>query len=235
MKQKLIFDAAKSIMDKHGKITIDNNNKKEFKREEGDYYIIKYDNISLVRNRTQLIKKIESSVKKLLKKNGTNRNGKILIIGLGNKSIIADSLGPITADKLIATNHMEDFITIPKITIFTPNIMYKTGINSFKLIKMLVEDIKPNILLFIDSFQTTDKENLNKIIEINDEGIISGQNLSTFREINKRTFNIPIISMGVPLVLDSDNNALTLTNINEVIEDLSNIISESLNNLFMNY
>lgn len=233
MKQKLIYDAAKSIMDKHGKITINNENKKQYQREEGDYYIIKYDDISLLKKRAQLIKKIETSVNNLLKKNGTSRNGKILIIGLGNKSIIADSLGPTTADKLIATNHMEDFITIPKITIFTPNVMYKTGVNSFKLIKMLVEDIKPNILLFIDSFQTNDKENLNKIIEINDEGIISGQNLSTFREINKRTFNIPIITIGVPLVLE-DNNPLTLTNINEIIEDLSDIISTSLNKLFMN-
>ncbi|MGM9834866.1 MAG: GPR endopeptidase [Bacilli bacterium] len=234
MKQKLIYDAAKSIMDKKGKISINESNKKDYKRSEGDYYIIKYDDITLIKKRKLLIKKIENAIDNLLKKNGTNKNAKILVIGLGNKSIIADSLGPITADKLIATNHMEDFITIPKITIFTPNIMYKTGINSFKLIKMLVDDIKPSILIFIDSLSTTAKENLNKMVEINDEGIIAGQNLSTFREINKKTFNLPIISIGVPLVFYDTNISLTLPNINEVIESISDVISESLNKLFLN-
>ena len=233
MKQKLILDAAKDLLDKKNHININENNSKRLNLNEGDYYIIKYDEYNIIRNSKIIEKEIIKAINILLKKHKVSQKPKILIIGLGNESIIADSFGISVTKKIIATNHYEDFITIPKVAIFNPSITTKTGINSLEIIKMINEKINPDIIIFIDSMQTNDLMNLNTIIEINDHGIIPGTYLNTNKEINYKTFNKPIITIGIPLILECKKTYLTLPNINEVIDSNSKIVANAINKIIM--
>lgn len=232
MKQKLILDAAQDMIDKKNHISITKENQKQYSSHVGDYYLIKYNAYNVIKN-TKIIKnQIQKAIKSLLRKYKIPRQPKVLIIGLGSNTIVADSLGPNTADKLIATNHYDDFLTIPKIAIFNPSVISKTGIHSFHLIKMINDDIKPDLLLFIDSMETSNISHINSVIEINDHGIIPGTYLNTNKEITKETFGKPILSIGIPLVYQNKKALLTPPNINEIIEDTSSLLASAINSIF---
>lgn len=197
---------------------------------EGEYYNIKFDITKLYENNKDIIKELEKILKNLLKK--YNSTYKTLIVGLGNENIPSDSIGPEIGKKVIASYHYNDFLTIPKIAIFNPSIVANTGINSFNLIKMVVNHIKPDVIFLIDSCLTSNSDNLCQSIEINDAGIIRGDSISYNKSITKDTFNIPVIALLVPLIINKDNIKYTIPNINDVIKILSDTISKSINNIY---
>ncbi len=244
MKETLFLDANISKIDKKDIIEenktsfyktthyiVSKDIKKSLKKEVGDYFVLdfKLENLFLKQNmlRDELARIIKSFLKKY------SKNKKVLIIGLGNDSVIPDSLGVCTTNKLIATNLYKDLLTIPKIALFNPSITEKTGIDSFNLIKMVVEDIKPDVIFMIDSMYTKSIEYLSKTIEVNDTGIIPGSLLNSLKEINKKTFNIPIITIGMPLVLKNKDNLMTSFDIKHILEVASDIIADSLKKILL--
>ncbi len=228
---KTIVEEKKNAFFKTSHYFISKENKKRLKKEEGDYFIITFSYDNLILKQNLLAKEVERILKTFLKKYQKSRT--ILVVGLGNKNVLADALGVNTTDKLIATNQYQDFLTIPKIALFNPSVIEKTGISSFKLIEMVVKDLKPDIILMVDSLLTKENSYLNQAIEINDTGIIPGVALNSAKEINKKTFRIPVISIGVPCVLKKNKTYYTTTTIQEVIDASSNIISSSIHHLFI--
>lgn len=226
-KEKIDIKKQNGIETKHFKLT----NKQRYKRDLGDYYTISFAEEILEFDKKYLTKEIIKTLKKF-KKNITQYNS-TLIIGLGNSSIMCDALGSKTASKIIATNHYVDFLSLPKVAVFAPEVISKTGISSFDLIKMLVHNLKPSLIIVIDSLATNNYSRLNNCIEISDTGIIPGSALMTNRKISSKTFNIPLIAIGAPLVLKNKNMILTSPNVKQVVDNLSTIIANALNYLFL--
>jgi len=241
MKQKLFLDAAADVIDANNyrlvekkrakvsvtKFRVDDDNEKKVKRLKGDYYTISYDNKVLVEHSDRVIRELIKVLNGFFK--NYNKSGKTLVIGLGNSSILADALGPITANKIIATNQYDDFLTIPKIALFVPDVIGKTGISSFNLIKMVVNDLKPDTIIIIDSLVTSNKIRLNFTIEVSDAGIIPGSALKNNKEINMSTFNIPVIAIGIPLLLEIDEELYVAPDVKSIIEASSDVISKAIN------
>lgn len=243
MKQTLFMDLAenshidnilveerkyKGVVVKHH--IVDENSSKQIKKDEGEFYSINFTEEIITLKKNIVLKETTKVLKKLL---GMYKTKKTLIIGLGNSDIDADSIGVKTTNKIIATNHYNDFLTIPKVALFNPEVTEKTGINSFNLIKLVVKDIKPDCIIIIDSLATKNESYLNKCIEINNTGIIPGSALRDNREINKNTFNIPVIGVGVPLVLELKDKLYATPEVKLIIDIISDILSESLNNIFL--
>lgn len=244
MKQNLFLDVGIEKLDKKYKIEetktrvfktthylVAKENKKEIKKEVGDYFVTQFAYESLQTKETILTKEVERILKSFLKK--YQKNKKVLVIGLGNKDVDGDALGVNVTDKVIATNHYQDFLTIPSIALFNPSIIDKTGISSFKLIEMVVNNLKPDVIIMIDSLSTENEDYLNQAIEINDTGIIPGSALNSAKEINHKTFHIPVISIGVPTCFYQNKNFYTSVRIHEVNKYASNIIATALNHLFL--
>lgn len=194
-------------------------------KNDKDFRIIFFNSIN-----NNLFKELVRSLNIFLEKYNVS---KTLVIGLGNSLVLADSLGPKTTSKIIATNQYNDFLTIPKIALFNPEVVERTGIMSFDLIKLVVNELNPECIIIIDSLCTSKLENLNKCIEINDSGIIPGAYIKNNKEINAKTFNIPVISIGIPLVFKYNGNYLTSSNINQVVEEVSDLISKAINKIFI--
>ncbi len=240
--KKVFIDSSKIIKDNllkidevnhHGySIThfkVNETNEKLLKRIKGDYYTINFDYVSLQKKSKQIKKELMKILNNLFK----NENPpKPLIIGLGNSSITCDSLGVNVTNKVMATNHFNDFLNIPKVALFNPEVTEKTGISSFSLIEMVVKKLKPTVIVMIDTLATNNENNLNNCIEINNTGIIPGSAIKENKKIDAKTFNIPVIAIGVPLVLEFNKNLYTTPNVANIIEITSNIISSALNDLF---
>jgi len=246
MKQKLFLDTDISNIDKKYIIEENKNvnfktyhyivakeNKKMIKKEIGDYFVVRFNYEKLYTKQKFLQKEVERIIKSFFKK--YDKADKVLVVGLGNENVIGDSFGVAVTNKLIATNQYHDFLTLPKIALFNPSVTDKTGINSFKLIEMVVRDIKPDIIIMIDALATNSEEYLNSAIEINNTGIIPGSALNSAREINSKTFNIPILSIGVPCCFLYNKKAYTSVFIGEVINLSSDIISKAINNIFIKH
>jgi len=240
--KKVFMDSAKIIKDNMFKIDeknfnginvvhfkVDSNNEKKIKRVKGDYFSINYDYVVLHKHE-KLIKKELMKILKVFFKG--DKLTKPLIIGLGNSSVICDSLGVNTTNKVMATNHFNDFLNIPKVALFNPEVTEKTGISSFSLIEMVVKNLKPTVIIMIDSLATNNEIYLNNCIEVNNTGIIPGSAIKDNKKIDCNTFGIPVIAIGVPLVLEKNKNLYTTPNVKEIVDLTSKIISDSLNDLF---
>lgn len=208
---------------------VDSTNEKKLRRIKGDYFSINFDYVSLHKQKKAIKKEVMKILNAMLEDKNQTRP---LIVGLGNSSILCDSLGINTTNKVMATNHFNDFLNIPKVAIFNPEVVEKTGISSFALIEMVVRKLKPTVIIMIDSLATNNVEYLNNCIEINNTGIIPGSAIKENKKIDASTFNIPVIAVGVPLVYEKEKNLFTSPNVREIIELTSVIISEALNDIF---
>lgn len=135
---------------------------------------------------------------------------KILIVGLGNTEITADSIGPITVSKILATRHIagkfaEDLGLkgLKSVSIIAPSVLGKTGIESAELIKAVSDKIKPDAVIIIDALAAGSLTRLFKTVQLSDSGISPGSGVKNKREeISKKTLGIPVVAIGVPTVVD---------------------------------
>lgn len=203
--------------------------------KNGNYYTISFDDITDNDNREKVFKHLPNIINEILNINHINENDSCLIIGLGNRLSTPDSLGVKVLDDIIVTGHLYSVGKVSdgmrKVYAFSPSVMANTGIESAKIIKSLIKEIKPNFVIAIDALASRSLERLNKTIQITDTGIHPGSGIGNNRvEISKKTMNIPIIAIGVPTVVMS--SVIVYDTIDYLIKHISYIKEfESINKL----
>ena len=203
--------------------------------KNGNYYTISFDDITDNDNREKVFKHLPNIINEILSINHINENDSCLIIGLGNRLSTPDSLGVKVLDDIIVTGHLYSVGKVSdgmrKVYAFSPSVMANTGIESAKIIKSLIKEIKPNFVIAIDALASRSLERLNKTIQITDTGIHPGSGIGNNRvEISKKTMNIPIIAIGVPTVVMS--SVIVYDTIDYLIKHISYIKEfESINKL----
>lgn len=137
-------------------------------------------------------------------------HGSVLVAGLGNKQITPDALGPEVIDRILATRHLKGELakqtgldSLRKTSAIAPGVMGQTGIETGEILSALVNFIRPDAVIVIDALAAQDYSNLGKTIQISDSGISPGSGVQNSRkEISEKTLGVPVISIGVPTVID---------------------------------
>lgn len=136
----------------------------------------------------------------------------ILVVGLGNREVTADSLGPKVIDNLYMTRHIireygkaaygrEKMHLISGIV---PGVMAQTGMETAEIIKGVIEQTKPDLMIVVDSLAARSTKRLNRTIQITDTGIHPGSGVGNHRSaLTKETMGIPVIAIGIPTVVDA--------------------------------
>lgn len=131
--------------------------------------------------------------------------GKILVIGLGNRNITPDALGPSVVDHLFITRHLlrEGYLSSAmEISALCPGVMAQTGIETGAIIQSLCREIKPEAVICIDALAARDAKRLTTTIQICDTGITPGAGVGNRRlSLNQETLGVPVIAVGVPTVI----------------------------------
>jgi len=123
----------------------------------------------------------------------------VLVVGLGNKSVTADSLGPLAIEKIEVTRHIEG--SVREISAIAPSVLGKTGIETAEIIKALVSEVKPKFVIAIDSLASLALERVNTTIQVANTGINPGAGIGNFRKkITEENVGCPVIAIGVPTV-----------------------------------
>ena len=159
---------------------------------------------------------------------------RILVIGLGNRNITSDSLGPEVVDN-ICINISEDKDT--GVCTLSPGVMAQTGIETAGIIKGVVSQIKPDVCIAIDALAARSVNRLNSTIQLSDQGINPGSGVGNHRiGITKDNIGVPVLAIGVPTVIDAEGIIqgagkmyVTPKDIDSDIRNISIIISKAIN------
>ncbi|MGV3115951.1 GPR endopeptidase [Clostridium baratii] len=169
-----------------------------------------------------LSKAVGISLKDLV---GLSEDKLVLVVGLGNRKVTPDALGPKVVDKIMITRHLKEVIpdtiddSIRPVCAIAPGVLGITGIETGEVIKALVDKIKPDMVICIDALASRRIQRVNRTIQISDTGISPGAGVNNHRmRINEETLGIKVIAIGVPTVVD----AATIANdsIDLVIDEL---------------
>ena len=130
---------------------------------------------------------------------------KLLVIGLGNRHITPDALGPLVVDNLFITRHLisEGIITDSlELSAISPGVMAQTGIETYEMLSSLCNKIKPDLIIAIDALAAREPSRLGRTIQICDTGISPGAGVGNNRaKLNYETLGIKVIAIGVPTVI----------------------------------
>lgn len=190
----------------------------------GNYITIDFPELVLYEG--EIMDKVSKAVDKALSEIIDLKDEKlILVVGLGNWRITADSLGPKVAEKIMVTRHIKELMpevldeSVRPVSCISPGVLGVTGIETGEVIKSVVDKIKPDLVICIDALGSRKLERVNRTIQIADSGISPGAGVGNNRmKLNEESLGVKVIGIGVPTVV----HAATIANdvIDLVIEDL---------------
>lgn len=136
----------------------------------------------------------------------------VLIVGLGNREVTPDALGPRVVDNLFITRHIVKEYgkyafgsdCMNRISSIVPGVMAQTGMESLEIIRGIIEETKPELVVVVDALAARSTKRLNRTIQVTDTGINPGSGVGNHRHgINEKSLGIPVISIGIPTVVDA--------------------------------
>lgn len=185
---------------------------------------------------------LSKCIKKLLPQND---NAPALVVGLGNRQITPDAIGPFSCEYLLATRHLIDkepdlFNNWRSVSVISAGVLGQTGIEVKELAKGIIEQIKPSIVIVIDALAAGDADRLCKTIQLSNTGIVPGSGVQNSRAaLNEKTLGVPVISIGAPTVIDAcvllntkTPLFVTTRDIDKDVNDISRVIGYALNMAF---
>lgn len=215
---------------------------KELKKEEGHYVTIKLKPNFLwsPRIRKYVSNLLSEAIKKFFNFEKLKLK-RILVVGLGNGNMVCDSLGELVCNGLLVLDEQTSkVLNVPNLCFLLPSVKGVCGINSVSLISAAVQQTKPSCVVLVDSLTANDVERLGFSIQLSNAGIVPGAGVGQSKTmLNKTTLNVPVISVGVPMLISLKNLGVNNTNcyythftpkeIDYVINKCANIISQAIN------
>ena len=144
----------------------------------------------------------------------------VLIVGLGNEEVTPDALGPNVVKDIEVTRHIINYLpqyideNARPVSAIAPGVLGTTGIETLEILKGIVDNIKPKLLIVIDALASRSMERISSTIQLSDTGIIPGAGVGNARkELTVNTLGIPVIAIGIPTVVETAvvvNDALDL-------------------------
>ena len=135
----------------------------------------------------------------------------ILVVGLGNRALTADAIGPMALDSLLITRHMvrdlpRQFETFTPVEAFAPGVLASTGMETLELVRAVVRETCPAAVIAVDALAARNRERLCATVQLSDTGLIPGSGVGNHRRaLNEETLGIPVIALGIPTVIDASD------------------------------
>ena len=180
---------------------------------------------------------------------------RILVLGLGNKELTPDAIGPAAASEVDATMHVAkndpdlfDSLGCSEICVLCPDVTTNTGMSSTDVVKGVVSAVNPTVIFAIDSLAARSSDRLGNTIQISNTGIIPGTGVGHRGGcIDEANLGVPVIAIGIPTVISSASFAkevgvgysgygkdyfLSPKGINRIVKNGAKIIGGGINQAF---
>ena len=132
-----------------------------------------------------------------------------LVVGLGNRAITPDNIGPKAADHTMVTRHLveqvpEHFGAFRPVAALAAGVLGTTGVESGQLVRAVAERIRPACVLCVDALAARSVRRVCRTVQVADTGITPGSGVGNAREaLNAQTLGVPVIAIGVPTAVDA--------------------------------
>lgn len=212
-------------------IELDTKTAKTIGRNKGKYITITFDKDNLTNNIEELIELIEKSLKSMMEYLKISNKPKILFLGLGNKDITSDKFGYLCIEKIAVSN---------KTYKIYKDVEGLTNIKSVEFARAISDLVEADLVIVFDSLKAEHVSRLGSTIQMSSGGLYPGSAVnSKASELSKRTIKTNVISIGVPTIinmkdLEKNNPDLLVStkDIDRIVDDLSSILSISINRLY---
>lgn len=139
------------------------------------------------------------------------KNPSVLVVGLGNRYITPDAVGPLTVKGITVSRHLKeknkklfDMLNMQSICAISPGVLGQTGIETFEIINGIKQNICPDLIIAVDALASRSTDRLASTIQICDSGISPGSGIGNHnKSINKESTGVPVIAIGVPTMVSS--------------------------------
>lgn len=186
----------------------------QFGREKGTYITIEVP--KLHQGGAHLLEKVTETIVRQIQSISVWNKKDILLVGIGNREITSDALGPETVASTCVNRHRNIMLEHTggyNVSALIPGVMSQTGMESLDIIRGVISQIHPKLVIVIDALASRSIHRVNRTIQICDTGIAPGSGLKNYRLVlNEKTLGIPVIAIGVPTVVS------TLTIVSEILE-----------------
>ncbi len=190
-------------------------------KKQGNYITIDIQKMNII-TEEEALKASETLANELRKlvENKIQSKEDVLIVGLGNEEVTPDALGPNVVKDIEVTRHIINYLpqyideNARPVSAIAPGVLGTTGIETLEVIKGVVDNIKPKLLIVIDALASRSMERISSTIQLSDTGIVPGAGVgNTRKELTNNTLGIPVIAIGIPTVVETAvvvNDALDL-------------------------
>ena len=142
--------------------------------------------------------------------------GPVLVVGLGNRAMTPDAVGPLAADHVLVTRHLisampRQFSGFRPVSVLRSGVLGTTGVESAEAVRGLASEVKPACVIAVDALASRRVGRVCAAVQLSDTGIIPGSGVGNHRHpLNAETLGVPVIAIGVPTVVDSATLAADL-------------------------
>lgn len=192
-----------NIKSNYIKVLLDEN---ELGKAKGDYVSIECKDLYDHDIREQMVDAILENLQHM-SANMNIKMKKILVVGLGNRFITSDALGPGVANEILVTAHLyaQQSSRMLKgtrnVAVLQPGVMGQTGLESLSIVQSVTALYKPDLVIAIDALATRNLNRINRVIQINNTGIQPGSGVGNHRmALNEGSLHVPVIAIGVATV-----------------------------------
>lgn len=134
----------------------------------------------------------------------------VLVVGLGNRSMTPDSLGPRTLDHVMVTRHLfslwpEELKRADSVCAIAPGVLGETGVESGEAVLGVAQQVEPSVVIAVDTLAASDPKRMATTIQLGNTGIAPGGGVGNRRlALDQETLGVPVLALGVPLVVRAD-------------------------------
>ena len=180
-------------------------------KRKGNYITVDVKNLKIANEEeTQKMSEVVTKeLKSLLAKHVAEKDS-ILIVGLGNIYVTPDSLGPKVINEIDITRHLLEYMpevldeNTREVSAISPGVLGTTGIETMEILKGIVDNVKPKLVIIIDALASRNIERISSSVQLADTGIVPGAGVGNARkELTENTLGIPVIAMGIPTVVEA--------------------------------
>lgn len=136
---------------------------------------------------------------------------RILVVGLGNRDLTPDAIGPMAASEIDATMHLKnedpdlfEALGCSEICVVCPDVSSNSGMDSAAVVKSVADAVKPTVVFAIDSLASRSDERLGNTVQVSNTGIIPGTGVGhRGLKIDEDLLGVPVIAIGIPTVMSA--------------------------------
>ena len=147
---------------------------------------------------------------------GVPAGGLALVVGLGNRAITPDALGPKVHDHTLVTRHLvegcpEHFGGFRPVAALSAGVLGTTGMESGELVQAVCRRLKPACVVAVDALASRSLKRLCRTVQLSDTGIAPGSGVGNHRAaLDRASLGAPVLAVGVPTVVDGATLAADL-------------------------